>query len=629
MHLNIIKLKEFQKEILFSLMVIFTKMRLMMRRVIVILFVSVLLITNLFAQFQSPNVLDAEIFSSQDKLARGKVLKIAVVLDITDGLHINSNAPRSEFAIPTVIKLTPIEHITFSEFDYPEPLLKSFSFSEEKLSVFEGKVIAYANIHALPELTPGNLKIKATVSYQGCDDQVCFAPEEKNLELLITVVDSTSEIKEINQGIFASLDVPNKQAGADDSIFTSDELKAKQIIDKGFLYAVFAFFIVGLALNLTPCVYPVIPLTVTYFGGQSATSKSLAFFKALFYVVGIAIAFAVLGLLSGLAGKQWGFLFQSPWFIVFITLIILSMAASLFGVFEITVPQALMSKIGSGREGVAGSLIMGLTVGVVIAPCAAGIIIGLVGLVAKLGLVVKGTFLFFLMGLGLGLPYLFLAMFSGLLEKLPQSGMWMVWIRKLFGMILIGVAVYFFLPQLERVYDKLGFLLGLITVFSGLLLGFLDHEAGYTKAFKIGKSVFGILLIVFGIFLVNNAIHAKGSDIDWNHYNGQRIEQLVENDKPVFIDFYADWCAPCKQLDRETFTDKNVVEISKNFNMIKVDCTAPDAITKSFMDKFKVSGMPTLVFLSKDGKEDPALREIGFVGPEEFIKSLNKVLNSQ
>ena len=394
------------------------------------------------------------------------------------------------------------------------------------------------------------------------------------------------------------------------------------------MFAVFAFFGIGLALNLTPCVYPIIPITVGYFGGQKTQTKTANFINALFYLIGIAIAFAILGLVSGLAGKQWGFLFQSPWFVVVISTIILAMAASLFGAFEIAVPSFLLSKVGNARQGVTGSFIMGLTVGIVIAPCAAGIIIGLVGLVAKLGLVVKGTLLFFIMGLGLGTPYLILATFSGLLDKLPQSGMWMVWIKKLFGILLVGVAIYFLMPQIERVYNKLGFTLGLLGIFAGLFLGFLDHSPGYSRAFKIGRAIFGILLIVLGTIWTNNAIHSKASDMNWVKYENQSIESLLSENKPVFIDFYADWCAPCKQLDRETFTDPSILEISKSFNMIKVDCTIPDANTKALMNKYNVTGMPTLVFLSKSGKELTDLREIGFVGPEKFITSFQKALSA-
>ena len=398
------------------------------------------------------------------------------------------------------------------------------------------------------------------------------------------------------------------------------------IIEKGLPYAIIAFFLFGLALNLTPCVYPVIPLTVGYFGGQSGRSKGSSFVMALFYVVGIAIIFAILGLISGLAGKQWGFLFQNPWFVIVVTTIILAMAASMFGAFEITVPSWLTSSLGKSREGNIGALVMGLTVGIVIAPCAAGIIIGLVGLVAKLGIVTKGTLLFFIMGLGLGLPYLILATFSGLLTKIPQSGMWMIWVRKLFGVLLIGVALYFFLPQAKHIYDQQGFFFGLLAIFGGLLLGFLDHAPGYTKNFKIGRGIFGVLMILFGIFLVNKAIQAKSSELNWVHYQNETIAELQQEGKPIFIDFYADWCAPCKEMDRTTFKDERVIEIAKQIKMVKVDCTAPDGNIKMFMEKYKVTGMPTLVFIGKNGEEVFEMREIGYLGADGFLEKVNRLL---
>ncbi|HEX9974878.1 MAG TPA: thioredoxin family protein, partial [bacterium] len=316
---------------------------------------------------------------------------------------------------------------------------------------------------------------------------------------------------------------------------------------------------------------------------------------------------------------------QNPWFVIVVTTIILAMAASMFGAFEITVPAWLTSSMGKSREGVIGALGMGLTVGVVIAPCAAGIIIGLVGLVAKLGIVTKGTLLFFIMGLGLGLPYLILATFSGALNKLPQSGMWMVWIRKLFGVLLIGVALYFFLPQAKHIYDQQGFFFGLLAIFGGLLLGFLDHAPGYTKAFKIGRGIFGILMMLLGILLVNKAIDAKPSELNWLHYENETIAELREEGKPIFIDFYADWCAPCKEMDRTTFKDERVIEISKQIAMVKVDCTAPDENIKKFMDQFEVTGMPTLVFINKAGEEVFEMREIGYLGADKFLEKVNRL----
>ncbi|MDZ7263758.1 MAG: thioredoxin domain-containing protein [candidate division KSB1 bacterium] len=584
-------------------------------------------------------------------IAPGEVADIMVTAKIEAGFHINSHQPGADYLIPTVLTFEPLSNASFSEIIYPEPKMATFAFSEEALSVYENEIILKSKVTLSRQFPAGAAVIRGKFSYQACNDQNCFAPTTEAFEIPFQVT-ATAKVATPTAPISNdALTVPPEKSSTeprpeDQSVgiapssqpetnqvepaaavqFTSDELKAKQVIEKGLPYAILAFFLFGLALNLTPCVYPVIPITVGYFGGQSGRQKGAAFIMALFYVIGIAIIFAVLGLISGLAGKQWGFLFQNPWFVIVITTIILAMAASMFGAFEITVPSWLMTSLGKTREGTVGALIMGLTVGVVIAPCAAGIIIGLVGLVAKLGIVAKGTLLFFVMGLGLGLPYLFLATFSGLLNKLPRSGMWMVWVRKLFGILLIGVALYFFLPQAKHIADQQGFFFGLLAIFGGLLLGFLDHAPGYTRGFKIGRGVFGVAMMVLGIIWVNQAIHAKTSALDWLHYENQSLTELTAGNQPVFIDFYADWCAPCKEMDRTTFQDKRIIELSKQLKLVKVDCTAPNEAVRNFMQQFEVTGMPTLVFIDKNGLEQRDLREIGYIDAEKLLDKLKRLL---
>jgi thiol:disulfide interchange protein DsbD len=442
-------------------------------------------------------------------------------------------------------------------------------------------------------------------------------PESIRFEVPLKVVEASAPIKLVNKHIFKKT-----------TSLTSDELRAKEIIERGLVYALLAFFLFGLALNLTPCVYPVIPMTVSFFSGQGERKRQAMFFLASSYVLGIAIIFSLLGLISGLAGKQWGFLFQSTWFVIVIAMIILSMAASMFGAFEITVPSFLMRHLGKSRQGVIGSFLMGLTVGVVIAPCAAGIIIGLVGIVARLGIVAKGALLFFVMGLGLGLPYLFLAMFSGFMNRLPKSGMWMVWIRKLFGLLLIGVAIYFLLPQAKQINDQQGFYLGVLGIFGGLLLGFLERGEGYPRSFKIIRGIFGVLLILSGALLVNAALRPEPPAIDWVYHRGQSIEQLQEKNRPLLIDFYADWCAACSELDRKTFRDKKVVEKATEFVMVKVDCTSPDNKCTALTEKFRVSGLPTVVFINSKGEEIHGLRAVGFLGPAEMLGKMEEALGA-
>ncbi|MDZ7725097.1 MAG: cytochrome c biogenesis protein CcdA [candidate division KSB1 bacterium] len=595
-----------------------------MKQIFVLLFV-LLVITQLFGQFGDMDMVDVNVLSSLGQVPQGKQFQLAVVLNIKEGLHINSHDPGDDFYIPTRIHFESTAGISIGQPVFPEPKFVQFSFTDGKISVYEGETAIIVPVTVSPELSPKEHSVSGTVSYQGCNDNMCFPPDSVQFTKNFKVVAADTDVTPVNSEIFQNADIYTTKDAKESLNLTPGEQRALEYLEKGLFSAILAFFVVGLALNLTPCVYPVIPMTVSYFGGQSDKTRAKAFTNALLYVVGIALSFAILGLLSGLAGKQWGFLFQSPWFVVAIATIILLMAASLFGAFEITVPSWLLTKVGQSREGIIGSFLMGITVGIVIAPCAAGIIIGLVGLIAKLGLVVKGTLLFFVMGLGLGLPYLFLATFSSLLGKLPQSGVWMLWIRKLFGFLLIGVAFYFIIPQLELVPNKLGFLLGLLALTAGLLLGFLE-QGQYKKSFKIFRAVVGLVLIALSIVWIQGSLQAKTTQVDWIKYSGQSYDQIIDGDKPVFIDFYADWCAPCKQMDRTTFTDPQVGEVSEQFEMIKVDCTKPDAATQDLMQRFGVSGMPTLVFLDKDGKEFENLREIGYIGPEKFVEHLNTVL---
>lgn len=566
----------------------------------------------LFGQpLQHPDVVQVDAYASHDHIHAGDAFQIALVVTIEAGFHINSNSPIDPYLIPTAVTFDEGDHVAVSPASYPLPEHKSFSFSTHKAAVYTGKVSIFSRGRLSEDVSLGDIDLTGALTYQACDDQSCFMPKTLKFEIPLKVVERELPIRPINEAVF------HQKAS-----FTLDEQRAKGVIDRGLGYAVIAFFLFGLALNLTPCVYPVIPITVSFFASQGREKGARIFVLASCYVIGIALVFSALGLVSALAGRQWGFLFQNPWFVILVTIIILSMAASMFGAFELTVPSSLMTSLGQSRQGLIGSFVMGLTVGVVIAPCAAGIIIGLVGLVAKLGIVAKGTLLFFVMGLGLGLPYLLLAISSGALHRLPKSGMWMVWIRKLFGILLIGVALYFLVPQGKLVHDQQGFYLGVLAIFGGLLLGFLEHEEGYSRRFRVIRAALGCLLILAGVFLAHRAIHSKGEVIDWVHYDHQSVVELQRGNSPFLIDFYADWCAACKRLDQETFSDKRVAEQARRFVMVRVDCTSPDDKTRVLTRRYGVSGLPTIVFLSPKGEEVRGERIVGFLGPPEMLQKM-------
>jgi len=592
--------------------------------------------SSLFAQaLIDSKVVDLTSSLSKKAIQPGDSVRLTLRVNIKPDWHINAHKPLEAFLIPTVLKLEALPAITWRESKYPEPKAVKFEFSDSPLLLYEKSVDITTQLAVSTDIKPGDYVLRGELSYQGCNDETCLPPTSEKFEITLKVIEKSEPAFEKADALIHPLSADSAGTKAATPELTASEARARDILEKGLFSAVFFFFVAGLALNLTPCVYPVIPITVSFFGSQAKVQKGLRYIIALFYVLGIALIFAVLGLISALAGKQWGFLFQNPWFVVIIALVLLAMAASMFGAFEIRIPSKLMTSLGQSRKGVLGSFIMGLTVGVVIAPCAAGLIIGLLGLVAKMGIVVKGTVLFFFMGLGLGLPYLFLATFSSFLSKMPKSGMWMVWVRKLFGILLIGVAFYFLIPQASRIPDQQSFYFGLISLFGGLFLGFLDQEPGYSRGFKLLRAIGGILFIVLGIFWMNQAIESleaapekivKTEPIAWVHFQNEKLDDFKANNKPIFIDFYADWCAPCKKMDRTTFVDSAVVELSKQFTMIKVDCTNPTADVTVLMKKFNVVGLPTLVFIDPSGEERQELRAVEYLGSEKFVARMNQIL---
>jgi thiol:disulfide interchange protein DsbD len=554
-------------------------------------------------------------YVSHASIRPGEAFKLALVTTIRPGFHINSHEPEDEFLVPTVAEFDAAEGIGWEPVFYPIPVWESLTFSEKRVSVYQGTVSMIVVGKVNEDLPPGQISLSGRLRYQPCDDKACYMPETVEFSTALRVVSAAEPSETIHHEIFQGR--PE---------LTADEIRVKEVIEKGLLYAMGMFLVFGLALNLTPCVYPVIPMTVGFFGSQGRQKKRRTFLLASYYVVGIAVVFSALGLLSGLAGKQWGFLFQSPWFVIAVSVVILSMAASMFGAFEITVPQFLMRLGGKSRQGGIGAFVMGLTVGVVIAPCAAGVVIGLVGIIAKLGMVFLGAVLFFVMGLGLGMPYLFLAVSSGLMSHLPKSGMWMVWIRKVFGILLIGVAVYFLVPQAQQAPDQMLFYLGVLGVFGGILLGFLDRAEGFGgRSFKIIRTVVGCVMIVGGILCVNRGLHPAPKGVAWVHTDTQARAE----GKPLLLDFYAQWCGVCKQLDRETFSDKRVVEMAEHFVMAKIDLTTPTAASSALREKFRIAAMPTIVFVGPDGVERTDLRIVGFAGPDQMIERMKSALGEK
>jgi thiol:disulfide interchange protein DsbD len=387
------------------------------------------------------------------------------------------------------------------------------------------------------------------------------------------------------------------------------------------LWTLLGIFAAGLALNLTPCVYPLIPITLSYFGGRNVRGKSRLIGHGICYIVGLALTNSSLGLVAALTGGLIGEMLQSPLMLIAISGVLTAFALSLFGFWELRLPFWLTQAAAKSYTGFFGSFFMGITLGVVAAPCIGPFVLGLLTWVASLGDPLIGFFIFFTLSLGLGTPLFVLAMFSGQLAKLPRSGEWMNWVRRLMGWILIGMATYFVRPILPLLLQQ--YPLAAVTIAAGAHLGWIDKTTATFRSFPWIKMTIGTACLVAGTVLIGNQVF-QGPPVIWHTYSDRLLTESAQKNKPVIMDFYADWCAPCRKLDQVTFHHPDIVKLSQDdFIMVKVDLTKKDSQKYDhLLNKYNLKGVPTVVFLDASGKERKDLRLVVFVRPDEFLNRM-------
>ena len=560
---------------------------------------------------------------SVDTVHLGSSFQVAVIGEVKEGWHVNANPPTLEYLIPTELKLEPVDGLTFGKMQYPEAARLKFAFADEELDVYEGRVIIRFPVSIGGDDVLGEKVIKGTFRYQACNDQVCLAPVNQEVWIPFRVASLEQPSRPINLDLFESVASDLSLGG---TLGLAETNLGLLIEEQGWFLTLLALFVLGLALNLTPCVYPMIPVTIGYFSRQSEGRTSRLFGLALMYLLGIAVTYSVMGVVAALTGQIFGALLQNPWVLVGIAGIMVALALSLFGVYQIQAPNFIRQKVsGDSGGGVLGALSMGLVVGIVAAPCVGPVTIGLLTYVGATGNPWVGFWMFFTLSMGLGIPYVALGTFSGGLKKLPRSGVWMLWVEKLFGFAMLGLALYFIAPLFpEGVIPWMVLALALV---SGVWLGWLDKNSGGGTTFHWLKKATGLAALAVGVFAV--IPETPGVAIVWQDYDPALFDQAREEGRPVLLDFTADWCIPCRELERFTFSDEKVIAAVNPFLTLKVDLThfeSPEA--RPLREQFDVVGVPTIVFLDVRGREVQESRVVGYLGPDDFLQQVKRALGS-
>lgn len=463
------------------------------------------------------------------------------------------------------------------------------------------------------------------IAYQGCTSGFCYPPEVKEIkvaDLPIAQVANTEKTSEKSTALSAQPKAEQDRLA--ESLFNSK-------------YAVFGFFLLGLGLAFTPCVLPMLPLLSAIVIGQNQRPNMWrAFALSFVYVQGMALTYTLLGLIVAAIGLPFQVALQHPYVMIGLSIIFVLLALSMFGVFTLQLPSSLQTKLSllsqqqkAGAFG--GVFLMGMIAGLVASPCTSAPLSGALLYVAQSGDLFTGAITLYLLALGMGVPLILITLFGN--KILPKSGMWMETVKKLFGFVMLALPVFLIsriLPDewTPRLWAMLG------TAFF-IWFAFQMPKNGTGWVFRILFLVAAMISVkplqtwVWGETSTPSAVENKAvSHVEFKQVKSEaELQQaLAENNKSlVMLDLYADWCVACKEFEKETFSDPSVQKAFGDMLLLQVDMTKNSEENRALMTKYKVLGLPTILFFSRDGKEIERSRVNGFMPPVEFLQWIEKI----
>jgi len=510
----------------------------------------------------------------------------------------------------------------------------------------------------LNRIDPNIRQITLKVVSQGCADAgVCYPPQTHESQLKLPVFPGKEGADASSQGGAPLLEEKTASDPGTVSIkSTQSESTHIENLFKGgsFGLIVSFFFGAGLLLALTPCVFPMIPILSGIIAGQGQQlTKTRAFVLSLSYVLGMAITYALVGIAAGLSGSLLSAALQNPWVLGSFALVFVVLAFSMFGFYELQLPNAIQSKFSNASNKMKGGstigvFVMGALSAVIVGPCVAAPLAGALLYIGQTHNVWLGGSALFAMALGMGVPLILVGISAGAL--LPKAGGWMHTVKSFFGVLLLGVAIWLISPVIPDVLNM--FLWSALLISSAIYLGAIDPLPAKAGGFsKFWKGV-GIIALISGASiligalsggrnilqpLANLSVGVAGAASGANAHEAMKFVRVnniadLENHikqasgKHVMLDFYADWCVSCKEYEKFTFSDPRVKEKLATAVLLQVDVTANTDADKELLKRFSLFGPPGIIFFDKMGGEVKASRVVGYLPPDKFLDNLSTVI---
>lgn len=528
----------------------------------------------------------------------------------------------------------------------PNLTLGAYAFPTGKLKqdIAFGEVEVYynnTNVSVPFQLTDAILnEFDITVAYQGCkEDSVCYPPIKKTLTVNSAVSNDFSSAS--NSSIEAVQPSSTLLVSEQDAI-------TQKLKDKSLLINILSFFGFGFLLALTPCVFPMIPILSGIIVGEGQhITRTRGFLLSISFVIAMALTYSILGIVAGLFSFNLQAASQNAWVISFFSGVFVLLALSMFGFFELNLPTSWQSKLShnhneSHHGTLRGAAIMGVLSAIIVGPCVAPPLAGALLYISQTGDAVLGGLALFAMGLGFGVPLLVIGATSG--ELLPRAGLWMEKIKHSFGVIMLGVAIWF----LERILPTSITLIlwGALFVVTAIFMGALDRIEPITTHWQRFWKGLGIVILTYGAVLVVASTQGNGTVLqpfkDYANVQASQslpfikianlddldreLKQAKSQGNTVMLDFYADWCVVCDEMEAYTFSDAVVQQTLKPVVLLKVDVTENNNDDKAFLKQFDLFGPPAILFFNKESNEVKSHRLVGFVEGEAFVKHVKEVL---